>query len=74
MKCVESVLTSPQLVSVTLWTNKAHVVLICSSCRVSGSVNAKNCRELASEADVDGFLVGGASLKPEFAQIVNARL
>ena len=39
-----------------------------------GSVNAKNCQELAKEGDVDGFLVGGASLKPEFVQIINARL
>lgn len=29
-----------------------------------GSVNEKNCRDLAKEKDVDGFLVGGASLKP----------
>jgi len=29
-----------------------------------GSVNEKNCKELAKEKDVDGFLVGGASLKP----------
>ncbi|GMF77740.1 unnamed protein product [Aspergillus oryzae] len=29
-----------------------------------GSVSEKNCRELAQERDVDGFLVGGASLKP----------
>ncbi|XP_075680151.1 triose phosphate isomerase [Dermatophagoides pteronyssinus] len=38
-----------------------------------GSVTASNAKELASQADVDGFLVGGASLKPEFVQIVNAR-
>ena len=38
-----------------------------------GSVNAANCRELASQPDIDGFLVGGASLKPEFIQIINAR-
>lgn len=37
-----------------------------------GSVNGKNCRELALERDVDGFLVGGASLKPEFAEIIAA--
>mmetsp|Transcript_18680 Transcript_18680/g.54741 ORF Transcript_18680/g.54741 Transcript_18680/m.54741 type:complete len:249 (+) Transcript_18680:117-863(+) len=37
-----------------------------------GSVNAKNCNELAALPDVDGFLVGGASLKPEFADIVKA--
>ena len=29
-----------------------------------GSVSEKNCRELAKEDDIDGFLVGGASLKP----------
>jgi triosephosphate isomerase len=30
-----------------------------------GSVNAGNCKALAKEEDIDGFLVGGASLKPE---------
>jgi len=29
-----------------------------------GSVSDKNCRELAKQGDIDGFLVGGASLKP----------
>ncbi|KAM3858099.1 triosephosphate isomerase [Diretmus argenteus] len=38
-----------------------------------GSVTAANCKELASQSDVDGFLVGGASLKPEFVDIINAR-
>ncbi|ETS59960.1 hypothetical protein PaG_05946 [Moesziomyces aphidis] len=37
-----------------------------------GSVAAKNCKELAQQPDIDGFLVGGASLKPEFVDIVNA--
>jgi len=37
-----------------------------------GSVTADNCRELAKEADIDGSLVGGASLKPDFLQIINA--
>ncbi|KAJ2227511.1 hypothetical protein H4R99_006598 [Coemansia sp. RSA 1722] len=37
-----------------------------------GSVNGKNCKEAAQKPDVDGFLVGGASLKPEFLDIVNA--
>ncbi|KAJ2744458.1 hypothetical protein GGI20_002966 [Coemansia sp. BCRC 34301] len=37
-----------------------------------GSVGAKNCKELAQKPDVDGFLVGGASLKPEFLDIVDA--
>ena len=35
-----------------------------------GSVKAANCGELIQLPDVDGFLVGGASLKPEFADIV----
>jgi triosephosphate isomerase len=38
-----------------------------------GSVTADNCAELARQPDVDGFLVGGASLKPEFINIINAR-
>jgi len=38
-----------------------------------GSVTADNCQELAKQPDIDGFLVGGASLKPEFVKIINAR-
>ena len=37
-----------------------------------GSVNEKNCSELAKQADIDGFLAGGASLKPAFVDIINA--
>ncbi|KAH9950706.1 Triosephosphate isomerase [Amylocystis lapponica] len=37
-----------------------------------GSVTAANSKELGTQKDVDGFLVGGASLKPEFADIINA--
>ena len=35
-----------------------------------GSVNAKTAPELSAQPDIDGGLVGGASLKPEFGQIV----
>jgi len=38
-----------------------------------GSVTGSNCKELAQQHDIDGFLVGGASLKPEFEQICKAR-
>lgn len=38
-----------------------------------GSVTAANARELASQPDIDGFLVGGASLKPEFVDVIKAR-
>ncbi len=36
-----------------------------------GSVNSKNAAELFAMENIDGGLVGGASLKEEFAQIVN---
>lgn len=36
-----------------------------------GSVNAANAAELFAQDDIDGGLVGGASLKLEFAKIVN---
>ena len=36
-----------------------------------GSVNAGNAAELFSQPDIDGGLVGGASLKPDFGKIVN---
>merc|ERR1711957_357253 len=36
------------------------------------SANGKNAPELSAMPDIDGFLVGGASLKPEFAEIVAA--
>lgn len=37
-----------------------------------GSVTAGNAETLYSMADVNGFLVGGASLKPEFVKIIEA--
>ncbi|PKI36439.1 triosephosphate isomerase, cytosolic-like isoform X2 [Punica granatum] len=37
-----------------------------------GSVNGANCEEQAAQPDVDGFLVGGASLKPEFIDIIKS--
>ncbi len=38
-----------------------------------GSMNAKNCEELLAMPDIDGGLIGGASLKPkEFATIISA--
>jgi len=37
-----------------------------------GSVNAKNCQALGEMPDIDGFLVGGASCKPEFTTIIGS--
>jgi triosephosphate isomerase len=36
-----------------------------------GSVTADSAADLFSQADIDGGLVGGASLKPDFGKIVN---
>ncbi len=36
-----------------------------------GSVSAKSAPELFAQSDIDGGLVGGASLKTEFGDIVN---
>jgi len=37
-----------------------------------GSMNAGNAAELLAKEDIDGGLIGGAALKPDFGQIVNA--
>ena len=37
-----------------------------------GSMNAANAAELLAKPDIDGGLIGGASLKADFGQIVNA--
>ncbi|KAI0455366.1 triose-phosphate isomerase-like protein [Xylaria acuta] len=39
-----------------------------------GSVSEKNCKDLSKQKDIDGFLVGGASLKPAFVDIINSKL
>lgn len=41
---------------------------------ILGSVNAKNCENIAKVENVDGFLVGGASLNAsDFAHIANLK-
>ncbi len=37
-----------------------------------GSVNKENAKELFAMKDIDGGLVGGASLKPDFSEIIKA--
>ena len=39
----------------------------------AGFVSGKNCVEFSRQPDIDGFLVGSASLKPEFVDIVNSK-
>jgi glyceraldehyde 3-phosphate dehydrogenase len=38
-----------------------------------GSASGKTAPGLSEKPDIDGFLVGGASLKPEFADIINCQ-
>lgn len=38
-----------------------------------GSVNGKNATTFNDKPDIDGYLVGGASLKPEFLDIIKSR-
>jgi len=52
--------------------NKSPEVAEAIRIQYGGSANAKNAPDLSKQPDVDGFLVGGASLKPEFADIVKA--
>uniref|UniRef100_A0A7N0U6K1 Triosephosphate isomerase n=1 Tax=Kalanchoe fedtschenkoi TaxID=63787 RepID=A0A7N0U6K1_KALFE len=57
------------------WLKKNVSAEVASKTRIiyGGSVNGGNSAELAKKEDIDGFLVGGASLKgPEFATIVNS--
>ncbi|KAK1229439.1 triosephosphate isomerase [Marasmius sp. AFHP31] len=57
------------------YLSKAVSPAVASSTRIiyGGSVSGANCKELSKLPDVDGFLVGGASLKPEFVNIVNSK-
>ena len=37
-----------------------------------GSVSPKNCQDLAKQPNIDGFLVGGASLQPTFLEVIDS--
>ncbi|CAG5127730.1 unnamed protein product [Candidula unifasciata] len=57
------------------WLRKTVSADVADRTRIiyGGSVKGSNAAELAKKPDIDGFLVGGASLKPEFLEIVNAQ-
>jgi len=57
------------------WMSENISPEVAASTRIlyGGSVTADTCRELAAKPDIDGFLVGGASLKADFNKIINAR-
>lgn len=51
-------------------TNVSTRVAAAIRIQYGGSVSASNAADLASQPDIDGFLVGGASLQPQFIEIV----
>jgi len=62
-------------VAIRDWLAKKVSQSVADNTRIiyGGSVSEKNCVELAKQNDIDGFLVGGASLKPAFVDIINAK-
>ncbi|CAI5711320.1 unnamed protein product [Hyaloperonospora brassicae] len=61
--------------SIRAWLKEKVSPEVAEKTRViyGGSVGANNAPELSQKADIDGFLVGGASLKPDFLHIINAQ-
>lgn len=55
------------------WLSKHVSAGVAAETRIiyGGSASAANCDELYSQPDINGFLVGGAALKPEFVKIIN---
>jgi triosephosphate isomerase len=55
------------------WLSKNISPDVAATTRIiyGGSASAKNCNELYAQPDINGFLVGGASLKAEFIDIIN---
>jgi hypothetical protein len=54
------------------WISSYVSVEVASAVRIlyGGSVKASNAESLISCPNIDGFLVGGASLLPEFADVI----
>ncbi|MBO4951911.1 MAG: triose-phosphate isomerase [Lachnospiraceae bacterium] len=57
-----------ELIAEVYDTDTAQAVRI----QYGGSMNAGNAKELLAKPNIDGGLIGGASLKAEFGQVVNA--
>ena len=57
-----------ELIAEVYDTDTAEAVRI----QYGGSMNAGNAKELLAKPNIDGGLTGGASLKAEFGQVVNA--
>jgi len=57
-----------------LWLMENVSAEVSSRTRIvyGGSVKITNCKDLIDQDDVDGFLIGGASLKPSFTDIIKS--
>lgn len=55
------------------WIRKHVSEAVANETRIiyGGSATAQNCNDLYAQPDINGFLVGGASLKPDFVDIIN---
>jgi triosephosphate isomerase (TIM) len=55
------------------WLHKNISATVAAETRIiyGGSASGANCDELYAMQDINGFLVGGASLKEEFVKIIN---
>ncbi|KAL9096924.1 MAG: hypothetical protein Q9165_000888 [Trypethelium subeluteriae] len=62
--------------AIRTWLKESISTQAADSTRIlyGGSVSEKNSRDLAKQPDIDGFLVGGASLKPAFVDIINSNV
>ena len=70
--------TADQANETIAYIRKTIGEMFCPKCaekvriQYGGSMNAGNCKELMAKEEIDGGLIGGASLKaPDFAAIVN---
>ncbi|GMJ04333.1 CYTOSOLIC ISOFORM TRIOSE PHOSPHATE ISOMERASE, triosephosphate isomerase [Hibiscus trionum] len=56
------------------WLSENVGAAVAASTRIiyGGFVNGATCQEFARQPDVDGFLVGEASMKPEFIDIIKS--
>lgn len=55
------------------WLKKNVSPAVAKETRIlyGGSATAANCNDLYAQPDINGFLVGGASMKAEFVNIIN---
>ena len=76
LKVASPVQTQDMHVAIRQWVAKTAGDDAAKSIRIiyGGSVNKGNCEKMAKQKDIDGFMLGSASLRPtEFCDIINSR-